>query len=258
MLPVYYVYSPRTSNLTGKRNNSSLSAQPTNIHIHEARRSAPPHHMWYEANIHQIVTAERRTQNKEDAEGLILLATSLQVCPCTVYGGEYSIVTRRQIDECRFPLRPPGNLATSGYISYWFWDLRPALRGTFKIDNTDRFCAHFLLSLNDDNHVPLYTAMFVRDICSKVRERTHLTVEFDDIAFRIESGLICGYIQFRTECLRDVLDWVNEHATIWLIDSYGPVYFEINSTVIGHHTIKAWQAIIHGAVECIFPGFLLS
>ena len=119
------------------------------------------------------------------------------------------------------------------------------------MDNTERFCAHFLLSLNADNHVPLYTAMFVRDLCSKVRERTHLAVDFDDIAFRIDSGVICGYVQFRTACLRAVLDWVKEHATLWLIDSYGPVYFETNSTVIGHHTIKAWQAIIHAAVEYV-------
>jgi len=93
--------------------------------------------------------------------------------------------------------------------------------------------------------------MFVRDLCSKVRERTHLAVDFDDIAFRIDSGVICGYVQFRTACLRAVLDWVKEHATLWLIDSYGPVYFETNSTVIGHHTIKAWQAIIHAAVEYV-------
>ena len=140
-------------------------------------------------------------------------------------------------------------------VSYWFWDLRPALQGTFKVDNSERFCAHFLLSLNSDNHVPLYTAMFVRNICSIVRERTNLTVDFDDVAFRIDSGLICGYIQFRTGCLRAVLDWVKEHTTVWLIDSYGPVYFETNSTVISHHTIKAWQAIIHAAVEYVLPHF---
>lgn len=95
--------------------------------------------------------------------------------------------------------------------------------------------------------------MFVREISSKVREQTQLAVEFDDIAFRIDSGLICGYIQFRTGCLCDVLDWVKEHASVWLIDSYGPVYFETNSSVIGHHTIKAWQMIIHATVEYVFP-----
>lgn len=162
---------------------------------------------------------------------------------------ESRTIKPNQIDERRFPLCPPGSSATSGFVSYWFWDLRPALRGTFKVDNTERFCACFLLSLNNDNHVPLYTAIFVRDICSKVRERTNLTVELDDIAFRVDSGIISGYIQFRAGCLREVFDWVKEHASIWLIDSYGPVYFETNSTVIGHHTIKAWQAIIHAAVE---------
>ena len=143
-------------------------------------------------------------------------------------------------------------------MSYWFWDLRPALQGTFKVDNTERFCARFLLSLSDDNHIPLYAAMFVRDICSKVRQRTQLAVEFDDITFRVDSGIISGYIQFRTGDLRNVLDWVREYATLWLIDLYGPVYFKTNSTVIGHHTIKAWQTIIHTAVECVFFAFLLS
>jgi hypothetical protein len=121
------------------------------------------------------------------------------------------------------------------------------------VDNSERFCAHFLLSLNGDNHVPLYTAMFLRDICSMVRERTQLDVELDDIAFRIGyDGLICGYIQFRTGCLRDIYDWVKEDASLWLIDSYGPVFYETNSSVIGHHTIKAWQEIVHAAVECVF------
>ena len=174
-----------------------------------------------------------------------------RVGPCIV-SERGRVTTRRQVDEHRFPLRHPGNLATSGYISYWFRDLRPALRGTFKTDNTERFRACFLLSLNNDNHVPLYMAAFVRDICSKVWERANLTVEPDVIAFCIDSGLVCGYIQFRTESLRSVLDWVIEHATLWLIDLYGPAYFETNSTAIGHHTIKAWQAIIHSTVEYVF------
>jgi hypothetical protein len=160
-----------------------------------------------------------------------------------------SVITWPQIDKHQFPLRPPGNSTTSGFVSYWFWDLRPALRGLYKIDNAERFCACFLLSLNDNNHVPLYTAMFVRSICSKVRERTTLTAEFDDIAFRVDSGIISGYIQFRTGYLRDTFDWVKEHASVWLIDTYGPVYYETNSSVIGHHTIKAWQAIIHATLE---------
>ena len=120
------------------------------------------------------------------------------------------------------------------------------------MDNTERFCAHFLLSLNGNNHVPLYMAMFLCDICSMVRERTQLDVELDDIAFCIGYSLICRYIQFQTRCLRDIYDWVKKHASLWLIDSYGPVCFETNSSVIGHHTIKAWQAIVHATVKCVF------
>ena len=140
-------------------------------------------------------------------------------------------------------------------MSYWFWDLRPALRGTVKIDNNDRFCAYFLLSLNSDNHVPLHLAAFVHDICSKVRERTDLDVDIDDIGFRVDSGTICGYLQFRTGDLRGVWEWVQEHGTLWLIDLYGPIYFETNSSVIGHHIIKAWQVIIQATIEYVFPPF---
>lgn len=35
--------------------------------------------MWYEAKIPQIMAAELRAQDEEDAEGLMLLAASLQV-----------------------------------------------------------------------------------------------------------------------------------------------------------------------------------
>jgi len=53
--------------------------------IREARGIAPPHHMWYEAKIHQITAAELRAQDKEDVEGLLLLARSLQVRLCITY-----------------------------------------------------------------------------------------------------------------------------------------------------------------------------
>ena len=45
-------------------------------------RSAPPHHIWYEVNVHQIVAAELQAQDNGDTEALMLLATSLQVCSC--------------------------------------------------------------------------------------------------------------------------------------------------------------------------------
>ena len=43
------------------------------------------------------------------------------------------------------------------------------------------------------------------------------SLEFDEIAYRIDSGLVCGYIQFRAGCLREVWDWVMEHGSLWLI-----------------------------------------
>jgi hypothetical protein len=94
-----------------------------------------------------------------------------------------------------------------------------------------------------------YKGMFVRDICQKVRKQTDLVVEFDDIAFRVDSGIIS---EFRTGCLRIVFDWVKVHASILLIDLYGPVYCETNADVIGHLKTNAWQAIIHASVEYVF------
>ena len=154
-----------------------------------------------------------------------------------------------QIDERRFPICPPPVFPTPGYIAYWFWDLRTILRGTIPVENsTHHFCACFLLSLDGDHHIPLRLAIFIRTICSKVRKRTALTVELDDIAYRIDSGLVSGCIQWRTAHLHDIHTWVLEHGSLWLTDIHGPVYFETNSSVIGHNTIQAWHTIIQDAV----------
>ena len=59
-----------------------LSARLADVGICVARWSALPHHMWYKADVCQIVAAELQAQDVEDVEGLILLATSLQVRFC--------------------------------------------------------------------------------------------------------------------------------------------------------------------------------
>jgi len=79
-----------------------------------------------------------------------------------------------------------------------------------------------------------------------------LTVQLDDIAFHVDSGLICGYIKWQTPRLQDIQGWVLEHGTLWITDIHGPVYFETNSSVIGHHTIKAWHAMVCSAAGCVF------
>lgn len=132
------------------------------------------------------------------------------------------------------------------------------MRSTVKVDNTERFCARFLLSLDGENHGPLHLAKFIHDLCSKVRDRTQSTIELDDIAFRINSGLISGYIQWRAGHLRDVQAWVLEHGTLWLTDIHGPVYFETDSSVIGHHTIKAWHTMIQDAIEYVLSHFTIA
>ena len=101
--------------------------------------------------------------------------------------------------------------------------------------------------------MPLHLAHFVRDVYSKARNRTEMgTVKFDEIAFRIESNIVCGYIQFRVGRLYDVWGWVQEYSSNWLFGADGPVFFETTSHVVGHHTIKVWQALITPAVECVF------
>jgi hypothetical protein len=81
---VRYLCSPRASKLAGKCHNLQLSAMPINLGVCEARMAAPPHHMWYEADIQQIATAELQAQDEKDVEALMLLATSLQVCGCVI------------------------------------------------------------------------------------------------------------------------------------------------------------------------------
>ena len=109
------------------------------------------------------------------------------------------------MDEERLPIHPCSDLTTSGYVGYWTWEFHPALRGTATLDNLGRFCTYLLLSLEDDNRLPSHLAHFVRDVYSKAKKWTEIgTVEFDEIAYRVESGLICGYIQFQAGCLRKV------------------------------------------------------
>ena len=61
---------------------SPPSVNPTDQSVHAARGSAPPHHIWYEVNVRQIVAAELQAQDKGDTEALMLLTTSLQVRSC--------------------------------------------------------------------------------------------------------------------------------------------------------------------------------
>ena len=224
-----------------------------NRSVSAARGAALPHHLWYVADIDTIVAAERHARDEKGIEGLMLLATSVQVRPLMfplTQSADSHLPT--QIDERHFPIYPPRSLTSPGYVAYWFWDLRAALKGTGKVDNTERFCARFLLSLDNDNHCPIHVAVFIREICSKVQDRTRLTIELDDIAFRISAGMVSGYIQWRTGHLHDIHEWVLQHGTLWLTDTHGPIYFETTSSVIGHYTIKAWHTIIEDAIECVF------
>ena len=108
------------------------------------------------------------------------------------------------VNKRQFPIFDDAKLPKVPHLAYWYWDLRPALPGIAKMDANDRFRAHFLLSITDDDHIPFYLASFVhRDLYRMVRRRTDLSVELDDVGFTIKAGLICGYIR-----LYPVADWL--------------------------------------------------
>ena len=96
------------------------------------------------------------------------------------------------VNKRQFPVFDDAKLPKVPHLAYWHWDLRPALPGIAKMDANDRFRAHFLLSITDDDHIPFYLASFVHDLCRMVLRRTDLSVELDDIGFTIKAGLICG------------------------------------------------------------------
>ena len=92
------------------------------------------------------------------------------------------ILPFRQVDEDWFPIHPFDDVTTSsGYVGYWTWEHCPALRGTMNLDNLGCFCTHFICNI--------YSKACK---CTEIR-----TVEFDEIANRIDSGLVCGHIQFQ-------------------------------------------------------------
>ena len=140
-------------------------------------------------------------------------------------------------------MRPP-----YPYLAYWYWDLRPALGGIGKFDLNDRFCAHFLLSIEDGNHdLPEYLALFVHNLCHMVRKRSEHAVELDDIGFVIDGSFVCGYLQFRTGWLRSVFEWSRSVSELWLNDLYGPVYYETNALILNGDMLKAWHKLIVAA-----------
>ena len=131
------------------------------------------------------------------------------------------------------------------YLVHWYWDLRPALRGVGKVDRSDRFCAHFLLSVTDRNHnLPEHIALFVHTLCRTVRRRSEFAVELDDIGFTIDGPHVCGYVQFRTNWLRSVMEWSRSVADLWLTDVYGPVYYETNALICNGDTLAAWHQLV--------------
>jgi len=122
------------------------------------------------------------------------------------------------------------------------------LRGISKVDPSDRFCAHFLLSIEDGNHsVPEHLALFVHTLCHTVRRRSEYAVELDDIGFVIDGSFICGYVQFKTGWLRSILEWSRSVSDLWLTDLYGPIYYETNALILNGDMLKAWHKLVVAA-----------
>ena len=117
--------------------------------------------------------------------------------------------------------------------------------GVGKADLDPRFCAHFLLSVEDGNHnLPEHIALFIHTLCSKVRKRTDHAVELDDIGFVIDGSFVCGYLQFKTSWLPSVFDWSRSISDLWLTDLYGPVFYETNALILNSDMLKAWHKLI--------------
>ena len=153
-----------------------------------------------------------------------------------------------QPDEVDFPIvegNADFNRRPYAYLGYWHWDLRPALWGVGKLDYGERFCAKFLLSIEDGNHdLPELLAHFVHKLACKVRKRSEVDVELDDIAFTVSGPFICGYIQFKATWLRSILEWTALVSDLWLTDQYGPVYYQTNALIINNDTLKAWHHLV--------------
>ena len=154
-----------------------------------------------------------------------------------------------------FPIVDGVKLQKIPYLAYWYWELRPALREIPKVDANDRFCAHFLLSVQDYNHIPMNLAEFLHDLCRAVRKRCHLYVELDDIGVSFDGGFVCGYLQWRGE-LRSTLEWRDRVSQLWLTDPYGPVYYETNALIVSHDMLKAWHTLVLAAHSFVVPSLL--
>ena len=142
------------------------------------------------------------------------------------------------------------------YMAYWYWDLRPALRDVPKVDGNDRFCAHFLLSIQDDNHIPMNLAKFLHDLCQSVRKRCDLEVELDDIGVSFDGNFVCGYVQWRGGWLRSTLEWRDRVSSLWVTDPYGPIYYETNALIVSHDMLKAWYTLVLTAYSFVLPSLL--
>ena len=143
-----------------------------------------------------------------------------------------------------FPIVDGVKLLEVPYLAYWYWKLRPALREVPKVDAKNRFCAHFLLSIHDYNHIPLNLTRFIHDLCRAVRRRCDLDVELDDVGVSFGGGFVCGYLQWRGGCLRPTLKWRSRVSQLWLTDPYGPVYYESNALIVSHDMLKAWHTLV--------------
>ena len=154
-----------------------------------------------------------------------------------------------QVDERELPIGKgvvDPNRNPYPYLAYWYWDLRSALRGIGKAGLSDRYCARFLLSIEDGN-MPGNLTLFVHNLCGMVRKRSDLSVELDDIGFAIDGLFICGYVQFRTDWLRSVLDWSRSVSDLWLTDLYRPIYYETNALILSGDMLKAWHGLVVAA-----------
>lgn len=118
-------------------------------------------------------------------------------------------------------------------------------------DHLPRFSINFALTPKDNNNILICFAVFLHDLCRKLRELSDeiITVDLDNIGYRLGDGLIVGYLQFKTNSIRGIYEWVQAHASVWINPSHGVVYYDTNAGVVTGELLHVWKSVVDIAVR---------
>lgn len=73
-------------------------------------------------------------------------------------------------------------------------------------DQLSRFCVDSVLTLMDNNKIAACFAAFLHNLSNQLWKLGDelITVDLEDIGYRLEDGLMVGYLQFETSSIRGV------------------------------------------------------